>query len=70
MLIYVVASITIVIAAVPDVTATSKIITAMVVIEVIMSSRVWCFVGALIQQLLGIVGIRILFSVGEEVNHR
>jgi hypothetical protein len=69
MLISVVAPITIVITAVPDVIATSKVITATVVMEVIASWRVWCFAGALVQQLLGVVGIRILFSGGEEVDH-
>jgi hypothetical protein len=55
---------------VPDVTVTSKVITATVVTEVVASWRVWCFAGALVQQLLGVVGICILFSGGEEVNHR
>jgi hypothetical protein len=70
MLISVVAPITIVITAVLDVTATSKVITMTVVVEVIASWRVWCFAGALVQQLLGVIGIRILFSGGEEVDHR
>jgi hypothetical protein len=69
MLISVVALIMIVITVVPDVIATSKVITATVVMEVIASWRVWCFAGALVQQLLGVVGIRILFSGGEEVDH-
>jgi hypothetical protein len=68
-LIYVVASIMIVVTVVPDVAATSKVITAAVVVVVIVSWRVWCFTGALVQQLLGIVGIRILLGGGEEVNH-
>jgi hypothetical protein len=69
MLISVVAPITIIITTVPDVIATSKVITAMVVAEVIVSWRVWCFADALVQQLLCVIGIRILFSGGEEVDH-
>jgi hypothetical protein len=69
MLVSVVAPITIAIAAVPDVVATSKVITATVTI-VIASWRVWCFVGALVQQLLGVIGICILLSGGKEVDHR
>jgi hypothetical protein len=61
MLIFVVTLIMIVIMVVPNVTVTSKVIALW---------RVWCFVDALIQQLLGVVGIRILFSGGEEVDHR
>jgi hypothetical protein len=70
MLVSVVAPITIAIAAVPDVVATSKVVTAMVVAVVVASWRVWCFAGALVQQLLAVVGIRILLSGGEEVDHR
>jgi hypothetical protein len=70
MLVSVVALIMIAIGAVPNVVVTSKVITAMVVTVVVASWRVWCFVGALVQQLLGIVGIRILLSGGEEVDHR
>jgi hypothetical protein len=69
-LISIVAPITIVVTAVPDVTVTSKVITAVVVVVVVASWRVRCFAGALVQQLLGVVGIRILLSGGEEVNHR
>jgi uncharacterized membrane-anchored protein len=69
-LISVVAPITIVVMAVPDVTATSKVIAAAVVAVVVASWRVRCFASALVQQLLGIVGIRILLSGGEEVDHR
>jgi hypothetical protein len=69
-LISVVTPITIVITAVPDVVATSKVIVAPVVMVVIVSWRVRCFIGALIQQLLGVVGVRILLGGGEEVNHR
>jgi hypothetical protein len=65
-----VAPITIVVTTVPDVTVTSKVIAAVVVTLVAASWRVRCFVGALVQQLLGIVGIRILLSGGEEVDHR
>jgi hypothetical protein len=70
MLVSVVALITIAIAAVPNVIATSKVVTMMVVMVVFTSWRVWCFAGALVQQLLGVVGIRILLSGGEEVDHR
>jgi hypothetical protein len=69
-LISVVAPITIVVTVVPDVAATSKVITVAVVVVVVASWRVQCFAGALIQQLLGVVGIRILLSGGEEVDHR
>jgi hypothetical protein len=69
-LISVIALITIVITAVLDVAATSKVITAAVVTVVIASWRVRCFTGALVQQLLGIVVIHILLGGGEEVNHR
>jgi hypothetical protein len=69
-LISVVAPITIVVTAVPVVTATSKVIAAAVVMVVVTSWRVWCFTGALVHQLLGVVGIRILISGGEEVDHR
>jgi hypothetical protein len=62
-LISVVAQITIVVTTVPDVAATSKVITAAVVAVVVASWRVRCFAGALIQQLLGVVGIRILLGV-------
>jgi hypothetical protein len=67
MLISVVAPI---VTAVPDVVATSKVIAAAVVTVLIASWRVWCFAGALVQQLLGVVGIHILLSGGEEVDHR
>jgi hypothetical protein len=70
MLVSIVVPITIVIVAVLDVAATSKVITAMVVTVVVTPWRVWCFAGALVQQLLSIVGIRILLSGGEEVDHR
>jgi hypothetical protein len=70
MLVSVVAPITIAIAAIPDVVVTSKVVTKMVVTVVVASWRVWCFVGALVQQLLSVVGIRILLSNGEEVDHR
>jgi hypothetical protein len=70
MLVFVVTPITIVVAAVPDVAMTSKVITAMVVMVVVALWRVWCFASALIQQLLGIVSIHILLSGGEEVDHR
>jgi hypothetical protein len=70
MLVSVVVPITIVIVVVPDVAATSKVITATVVTVVVALWRVWCFAGALVQQLLGVVGIRILLSGGEEVDHR
>jgi hypothetical protein len=69
MLVSVVARITIVIATVSNVAATSKVITVMVVMVVVASWRVWCFVGALVYQLLGIVGIHILLSGGKEVDH-
>jgi hypothetical protein len=69
-LISVVALITIVVTVVPDVAATSKVITAVVVMVVDASWRVRCFAGALVQQLLGIIGIRILLGDGEEVDHR
>jgi hypothetical protein len=69
MLVSIVAPITIAIAVVPDVVATSKVITTMVVVVVVASWRVWRFTGALVQQLLGVVGIRILLSYGEEVDH-
>jgi hypothetical protein len=69
-LISIVAPITIVVMAVPNVTATSKVVTAVVVAVVVVSWRVRCFVGALIQQLLGVVGICILLSGAEEVDHR
>jgi hypothetical protein len=68
-LISIVAPITIVITMVPNVVATSKVITVAVVVVVVASWRVRCFAGALIQQLLGIVGIRILLGGGEEVDH-
>jgi hypothetical protein len=48
MLVSVVAPITIVVAAVPDVAVTSKVITATVVVVVIAPWRVWCFAGALV----------------------
>jgi hypothetical protein len=48
-LISVIAPITIVVMAVPDVTTTSKVITAPVVAVVITSWRVRCFTGALVQ---------------------
>jgi hypothetical protein len=67
-LISVVAPITIIFMAVPDVAATSKVIAAAVVMVVVALWRVWCFASALVQQLLGIVGIRILGG-GEEVDH-
>jgi hypothetical protein len=70
MLVSVVAPITIVIATVPNVAATSKVVMATVVAVLIVSWRVWCFASALVQQLLGVVGIRILLSGGEEVDHR
>jgi hypothetical protein len=69
-LISVVAPIMIVVTAVPDVAATSKVIAAAVVTVVVASWGVWCFADALIQQLLGVVSIRILLSGGEEVDHR
>jgi hypothetical protein len=69
-LILVVVSITIVITAIPDVAATSKVIVAPVVVVVIASWRVWCFTSALVQQLLGVVGVHILLGGGEQVNHR
>jgi hypothetical protein len=68
-LISVVAPITIVVTAVPDVVATSKVIAAPVVAVVVESWRVRCFTGALVQQLFGVIGIRILLGGGEEVNH-
>jgi hypothetical protein len=68
-LISVIAPITIVVTTVPDVTVTSKVIVAVVIVVVITSWRVRCFVDALIQQLLGVVDIRILLSGGEEVDH-
>jgi hypothetical protein len=70
MLVSIVVPIMIVIAVVPDVAATSKVITAMVVAVVVAPWRVWCFAGALVQQLLGVIDIRILLRGGEEVNHR
>jgi hypothetical protein len=63
-LILVVAPITIVITAIPDVATTSKVIAAPVVVVVIASCRVQCFTDALVQQLLGIVGVRILLGGG------
>jgi hypothetical protein len=69
MLVSIVASITIVIEVVLDVTTTSKVITAMVVAVVVVPWRVWCLAGALVQQLLSVIGIRILLSGGEEVDH-
>jgi hypothetical protein len=68
-LISVVAPITIVITAIPDVAVTSKVIVAPVVTVVIASWRVRCFTSAFVQQLLGVVGVRILLGGGEEVNH-
>jgi hypothetical protein len=68
-LISVVAPITIVVMAIPDVTATSKVVAAVVVTVVVASWRVRCFASALVQQLLGVVGIRTLLSGGEEVDH-
>jgi hypothetical protein len=47
-LIFVVAPITIVVTAVPDVAATSKVIAAVVVTVVVVSWRVRCFTGALV----------------------
>jgi hypothetical protein len=70
MLVSIIAPIMIVVAMVLDVAATSKVIMAMVVVVVVASWRVWCFADALVQQLLGVVGIRILLSSGEEVDHR
>jgi hypothetical protein len=69
-LISVVAPITIVVTAVPDVAVTSKVVAVAVVTVVVASWRVRFFAGALVQQLLGVVGIRILLGRGEEVNHR
>jgi hypothetical protein len=69
-LISVVAPIMIVVTAVSDVAVTSKVIAAPVVAVVIMSWLVRCFTGALVQQLLGVIGIRILLGGGKEVNHR
>jgi hypothetical protein len=69
-LISVVAPITIVVTAVPDVAVTSKVIAAPIVAVVFASWRVQCFTGALVQQLLGVVGVCILLGGGEEVNHR
>jgi cell division protein FtsW (lipid II flippase) len=68
-LISVVAPITIVVTVVPDVAATSKVIAAAVVAVVVASWRVRCFAGALVQQLLSIVGICVLLGGGEEVDH-
>jgi hypothetical protein len=68
-LISVVAPITVVVTTVPDVTVTSKVITAVVVTVVVTSWRVRCFAGALVQQLLSVVGIHVLLGGGEEVNH-
>jgi hypothetical protein len=69
-LVSIVAPIMIIVTAVPDVTTTSKVIAAAVVTIVVTLWRVRCFAGALVQQLLGIVGIRILLNGGEEVDHR
>jgi hypothetical protein len=69
-LILVVAPITIIVTAVPDVAVTSKVFTALVVVVVIASWRVRCFTGALVQQLLVVVDVCILLGGGEEVNHR
>jgi hypothetical protein len=69
-LISVVTPIMIVVTAVPDIAATSKVVAAAVVAVVVMSWGVRCFAGALVQQLLGIIGICILLSGGEEVDHR
>jgi hypothetical protein len=69
-LVSIVAPIMIIVTTVPDVTATSKVIVAAVVTIVVTLWRVRCFAGALVQQLLGIVGIRILLGGGEEVDHR
>jgi hypothetical protein len=66
MLVSIVAPITI---AIGTVIATSKVIMVTVVAVVVASWRVWCFAGALVQQLLGVVGIRILLGGGEEVDH-
>jgi hypothetical protein len=68
-LISIVAPITIIVTTVPDIATTSKVITAVVVTVVIVSWGVRCFAGALVQQLLGVIGIRILLSGGEEVDH-
>jgi hypothetical protein len=68
-LISVVAPIMIVVMAVPDVATTSKVIAAVVVAVVVASWRVRCFVGALVQQLLGVIGVCILLGGGEEVDH-
>jgi hypothetical protein len=70
MLISIVASITIVVTAVPYVAVTSKVVAMAVVVVVVASWRVRCFTDALVLQLLGVVGIRILLGGGEEVNHR
>jgi hypothetical protein len=69
-LISVVTPIMIVVTAVPDVAATSKVVVAAVVAVVVASWRVRCFASALVPQLLGVVGVRILLSGGEEVDHR
>jgi hypothetical protein len=69
MLVSVVTPITIAIMAVPNVVAISKVVMTMVVAVVVVSWRVWCFASALVQQLLGVVGIRILLSGDEEVDH-
>jgi hypothetical protein len=69
-LILVVAPIMIVVTAIPNVAMTSKVIAAPVVMVVIASWRVRCFTGALVQQLLGVIGVHILLGGGEEVNHR
>jgi hypothetical protein len=68
-LISVVTPITIVVTTVPDVVVTSKVIVAPVVTVVITSWRVQCFTSALVQQLLGVIGVHILLGGGEEVNH-
>jgi hypothetical protein len=69
-LISVVAPITIVVMAVPDVAATSKVVAEADVAVVVASWRVRCFAGALVQQLLSVVGICIVLGGGEEVDHR
>jgi hypothetical protein len=46
------------------------VVTAPVIVVVIVSWRVQCFTSALVQQLLGVIGVCILLGGGEEVNHR
>jgi hypothetical protein len=66
----VVTAIAVLVSIVAPIMIISKVIVAAVVTIVVTLWRVRCFAGALVQQLLGIIGIRILLGGGEEVDHR